>query len=325
MKTIYLPSSQHPESQTVLPLTEPTVATVGFFDGVHRGHQHIIDTVRRLAHSQGTLSMVVTFDRHPRQVLNADYQPQLLNSLDDKLFLLSKTGVDITVVVPFDKQTAAMTAEEFMRHTLKEQCNVTHLVLGYDNRFGNGRKATFKDYERYGADMGITVSTTNAIEMNGENISSSVVRRFLERGEVEMAQQCLGHPYFLTGKVTHGDREGRKLGFPTANLQPLMAEQLIPANGVYSVKVRLPYSVEMKKGIMNIGICPTFGKQQRTLETHILQFDDDLYDQELRVAFVHRIREEQTFDSPENLIKQIEQDKELANRQFDRDNDPEGN
>ncbi|MBP3726346.1 MAG: bifunctional riboflavin kinase/FAD synthetase [Bacteroidaceae bacterium] len=322
MKTIYLSS---PISTDTLPPSTQSkiVATIGFFDGVHRGHQHLISQVRREAVREGALAMVVTFDRHPRQVLDTDYRPQLLTSLDDKLFLLSKTGIDIAVVVPFDKHTAAMTAQQFMLHTLKEQCHVSHLIVGYDNRFGNGRTDTPADYASYGRLMGIEVSTANAIELNGKHISSSVVRHYLQQGEVEMAQQCLGHPYFITGTVTEGDREGRKLGFPTANIVPHEAQQLIPANGVYSVKVRLPHSVEMKRGIMNIGTRPTFGTHQRTLEAHILQFDDDLYGQELRVAFVHRIREEQTFDSPEHLMQQIQEDKELATQQFDKDNDPE--
>ena len=335
MKTIYLtPSSgkQHPTTPSrsadvpVRPSNpsdpqQKIVATVGFFDGVHRGHQHLIQHVCRLAHEEGALSMAVTFDRHPRQVLNADYQPQLLTSLDDKLLLLAKTGIDITVVIPFDTQTAAMTAQQFMQHTLKEQCRVTHLVVGYDNRFGNRRTDGLNDYINYGKDLDIKVSTAGAVNLNGENISSSVVRRWLAKGEVEMAEQCLGHPYFITGIVTEGDRQGRKMGFPTANILPCEEQQLIPANGVYAVKVRLPHSVEMKRGIMNIGTRPTFGKHQRTLEAHILQFDDDLYGQKLQVAFVHRLREEQTFESTQHLIKQIQEDKELASRQFDKDND----
>lgn len=320
MKTIIL-SSLSPSTSPFSENTTPIVATIGFFDGVHKGHAYIIEEVKRIARREEALSMIVTFDRHPRQVLGDEYQPQLLSTLDEKLLLLSKTSIDIAVVVPFNKETAAMTAQQFMQQVLHQQCGVTHLVIGYDNRFGNGREASYNDYVAYGKELGIEVSTVGAFESRGESISSSVVRRYLLKGEVEMAQQCLGYPYFLTGTVVEGDHEGRRLGFPTANLMPHDVHKLVPANGVYAVKVRLPHSVEMKRGIMNIGTRPTFGKTERTLETHILEYDDDLYGQTLQVFFVHRLREEQTFDNLEMLIQQIEEDKNIASQQFKLDSD----
>ena len=295
------------------------VATIGFFDGVHRGHQFLIRHLVETARQDGLASTVITFDEHPRKVLQSDYQPEMLSTLDSKLLLLSKTEVDNAVVLHFDRQMAALSAREFMQQVLHDHLNVKKLFIGYDHRFGHNRADTFDDYVRYGKEMGIEVIKNEAFQIDGVNISSSVIRSFLKEGEIEMANQCLGYPYTIIGKVVNGYHEGRKLGFPTANLDISHFGQLIPAPGVYAVKARMENTVVWKHGMMNIGTRPTFNGKGITLETHIFNFDGDIYDQLLLVSFVKRIRGEQKFDGPEELALQLKEDEETVLSLFDKE------
>lgn len=288
------------------------VATIGFFDGVHRGHQFLIRHLVEAARNEGMESTIITFDEHPRKVLQSDYQPEMLSTLDSKLLLLSKTEVDNTVVLHFDKTMASLSAREFMQQVLHDHLHVRKLFIGYDHRFGHGRKETFEDYVKYGKELGIEVVRNQAFTLNDIHVSSSVIRSFLREGEVEMANQCLGYPYTIIGKVVSGFHEGRKLGFPTANLDISHFGQMIPATGVYAVRVRLENSVEMKRGMMNVGTRPTFNGKRITLETHIFNFDGDIYDQLLLVSFAHRIRGERKFESPKELAEQLKEDEETV-------------
>lgn len=231
---------------------QPCVATIGFFDGVHRGHQFLIDEVKTEAAKAGLQSLVITFDRHPRQVLQQSYQPQLLTTLDEKLRLLSLTGIDDIYVLHFTQDMAALTAKEFMSQILHDKLNVRKLVIGYDNRFGHNRAEGFDDYVQYGRDLGIEVIQAHPFEISGVKVSSSVVRAFLNGGEVEMAKRCLGRPFMLSGTVVRGFQEGRKMGFPTANLQTAEG-LLIPADGVYAVKVKVCDTGKWLPAMTNIG------------------------------------------------------------------------
>lgn len=301
-------------------MTEPCVATIGFFDGVHRGHQFLISHLVEMARQDGMPAVVITFDEHPRKVLQSDYQPEMLSTLDSKLLLLSKTEVDDAVVLHFTREMAAMSAREFMQQVLHDHLHVKKLFIGYDHRFGHNREETFDDYVRYGKEMGIEVIKNQAYSMNGINISSSVIRSFLKEGEVDMANQCLGYPYTIIGKVVNGYHEGRKLGFPTANLDLSHFGQMIPAPGVYAVKARLEGTVVWKQGMMNIGTRPTFDGKQLTLETHIFNFEGDIYDQLLLVSFVKRIRGERKFESPEELAAQLKEDEQMIINLFEEEN-----
>lgn len=295
------------------------VATIGFFDGVHRGHQFLIRHLVETARQDGLASTVITFDEHPRKVLQSDYQPEMLSTLDSKLLLLSKTEVDNAVVLHFDRQMAALSAREFMQQVLHDHLNVKKLFIGYDHRFGHNRADTFDDYVRYGEEMGIEVIKNEAFQIDGINISSSVIRSFLKEGEIEMANRCLGYPYTIIGKVVNGYHEGRKLGFPTANLDMSHFGQLIPAPGVYAVNARMENTVVWKHGMMNIGTRPTFNGKGITLETHIFNFDGDIYNQLLLVSFVKRIRGERKFDGPEELALQLKEDEETVLSLFDKE------
>lgn len=297
----------------------PSVATIGFFDGVHRGHRFLINNVVKEAASRGLLSTVVTFDRHPRQVLGSDFQPRLLSTNEEKMLLLSKTGVERCVMLPFSEQMAQMTACDFMKKILRDRLGVQVLIIGYDNRFGHNRSEGFDDYVRYGREMGIEVMSAQSFLLHGINVSSSVIRSFLQEGEIEMAENCLGYPYFFTGKVVKGFRVGHELGFPTANIEQDNMLKMIPSPGVYAVKVRIEGTVELKHAMMNIGTRPTFNGTQQTLEVHILNFNDDIYGKMISVAFVHKLRNERQFPSKEALSEQLVKDAQMVKEQFEKD------
>lgn len=189
-----------------------SVATIGFFDGVHRGHRFLIEQVKEVAKAEGLLSMVITFDKHPREVLRSDYQPQMLSSLEEKVERIRQSGVDRCEVLPFNKETASLSAYDFMKTVLKERLGVSSLIIGYDNRFGHNRTEGFDDYVAYGKELGIEVIRAKAFVLNSVNVSSSVIRAFLSEGEVEMAAMCLGYRYCLSGTVVSGVQEGKEDG-----------------------------------------------------------------------------------------------------------------
>lgn len=293
------------------------VATIGFFDGVHCGHRFLIDRVIEEAQRSGMSSAVITFDRHPREVLQTDYQPDLLSTLDEKLLLLSKTHVDNTVVLHFDASLAALTAHDFMRDVLQGQLKVRKLIIGYDNRFGHNRSEGFDDYVRYGKELGIEVIRADAFLPDDVRVSSSVIRTCLREGRVEDANRLLGYDYTIESRIVSGYQNGRKMGFPTANLDVTRCQQLLPASGVYAVLVRLKDSVGWKRGMMNIGHRPTFNGTTTSMEVNLFNFSGDLYGQELLVSFISKIRDERKFDSIDALAEQLQHDKVQINKLFD--------
>ena len=289
----------------------PCVATIGFFDGVHLGHRFLINKVVETSQQMEMASTVVTFAVHPGQVLRTDWHPQQLSTLDEKMALLAQTGIDQLVVLPFDAAMAALPARDFMADILSHQLGVRVLVIGHDNRFGHRRAGSaegFDDYVRYGHELGMEVLLCMPFDTDTIRVSSSQVRRFLQEGDVGLATCCLGRPYELTGKVVSGYHIGTGLGFPTANLLPSCADKLIPAAGVYAVRVRIGDSQELLSGMMNIGQRPTFDGSHLTLEIHIFHFNADLYDQQISVSFIHRLRSEMKFGSREALAAQLAAD-----------------
>lgn len=283
-------------------------ATIGFFDGVHRGHQFMIDSLTTMAHAQGRQSLVITFDRHPRQVVHTDYVPQLITTTDEKLQLLHTTAADRIEMLHFDAQMAQLSAYEFMRQVLHEKYGVALLLTGYDNRFGHNRAEGFDDYVRYGEEMGMEVRQNTPIDIDGLRVSSSLIRRLIVEGNITEASNCMGHPYSITGSVAHGFQEGRRIGFPTANIVPEGAEKLVPGNGVYATRVSVEGG-EWMPAMLNIGTNPTFQRQQTTIEAHIIGFEGDIYGRKVRVEFGRKLRDEQRFESVEALQKQLEADK----------------
>lgn len=294
----------------------PCVATIGFFDGVHRGHQFLIANVREEARKAGLPSLVITFDRHPRQVLSQDYQPRLLTTLDRKLQLLSLTGVDNVAVLHFTKEMAALSARDFMQQILRDKLNVRELIIGYDNRFGHNRAEGFDDYVGYGKEIGIQVRQATPFAVGDIKVSSSLTRSFLEGGEVEMAMRCLGRPYELSGMVVKGFQQGRKLGFPTANLDTGNSGLLIPKGGVYAVKASIDNHQRLLPAMMDIGTRPTYGGTRLSLEVNIFNFHGSLYGKRLTVQFFKRMRDDRKFESIEDLAAQLQKDKESVTRFF---------
>lgn len=302
---MYLIDNSHPAPAV------PCVATIGFFDGVHRGHQYLIGQVCDEARRRQAAACIVTFDEHPRRTLAADFQPRLLTTLDEKLPLLADAGAEACCVLHFDRDMAALNAADFMRSHLKERLHAVALIIGYDHRFGAGREEGFPHYVRYGKQLGIDVIHARPYEAAGITVSSSATRRFLAAGNVEMAALCLGRPYSLAGEVVTGRQVGRQLGFPTANIVPDSPQKIIPAGGVYAARC----TVDGKSygAMVNIGTRPTFDTDgSTTIETHLLDFTGDLYGRRLRLDFVARLREERRFEQPGQLRQQLEADAQAA-------------
>ena len=309
-------------------------ATIGVFDGVHVGHRQVIKHLVSGAQFHHLASMVITFDRQPRQLFDPEFRPQLLTTQEEKEREIERLGVDFLVVLPFTKEMASLSARDFMAQILKEKLNVKSLQIGYDNRFGHDRTEGFDDYRRYGQELGINVY--RGIKLSFQNydfaICSSNIRSLLaDDGDIETATIMLEHPYQLSGKVMPGEHIGHLLGFPTANIEPDDPFKVIPAAGVYAVWAQvadqttlnrrllhedaIAYSGgEVMPAMMNIGTRPTFEGRNRTLEVNILDFDGNLYGKTILITFVARLREERKFESPEALARQLEEDQKSAER-----------
>ena len=298
----------HPQALT------PSVATIGFFDGVHLGHRHLINQVKMAASLNGWCSSIITFPVHPRQVIQSDYQPSLLSSPEEKIELLASTGIDNCILLPFTRELSMLTAWEFMQ-LLYDKYKVRMLVIGYDHRFGHNRAETFEDYCRYGRELGIHIMQAMAYTQEQDKVSSSVIRRALLSGEVSTAAKYLGYNYFLEGIVVDGYKVGRKIGFPTANLQVDFSNKLIPSIGVYAVRVQV--AGQQWKGMLSIGYRPTLNNgNDLSIEVHILDFQGDIYNQKMRLEFIEYLRPEVKFDSIDELIAQMHKDKEETIKVF---------
>ena len=288
------------------------VATVGFFDGVHRGHAYLIRQLKGRALAEGIGTEVITFDKHPRQVVNSSYVPKMLCTLDEKVRLIEALGVDRCIVLPFDKQLSCLTAEEFMHNVLKEKLGVSTLIIGYDNRFGHGREEGFDDYVRHGQDMDMVVVRALPLVEDGENISSSFIRKAIGDGDMAVATHALGRRYTISGNVVSGYHVGRLIGYPTANIAFEHTENMLPCPGVYAVWVNVKGST--LPGMMNIGCRPTFGGNDVTFEVHIFNFSKDIYGCQVSIAFEQRLRSEMRFTGAVALTEQLHKDAEHAAR-----------
>ncbi|MDO9153852.1 MAG: riboflavin biosynthesis protein RibF [Paludibacter sp.] len=285
------------------------VATVGFFDGVHAGHRFLIEELKSIARSENLQSAVFTFAVHPRKVLHSDYQPQLLTTFHEKNFQLGTTGIDACVILDFTEEMAQLSAYEFLQSILYKQYSVRTLLVGHDHRFGHNRTEGFDDYKKYGEAIGMNVIQTNRFSTaQVGHISSSEVRTALKNGDISRANEILTYPYSFRGKVIGGYEMGRKIGFPTANIEPEDNEKLIPAMGVYAVKIVLNHCTY--NGMMNIGQRPTMNNgTTMSIEVHIFDFDENIYNQTIEILFFEKIRDEQKFENVDDLIEQLTNDK----------------
>jgi riboflavin kinase / FMN adenylyltransferase len=287
------------------------VATVGFFDGVHAGHRYLIQELQNIAKSRGLPSAVVTFSQPPKAVVRPEFTPKLLTTNDEKLALLSNTGVDYCFILEFDKAMSQLSAQDFLKHILVEQLKVKHLLVGHDHRFGKDRSDSFGDYKRIANSIQMEVQQAPIYSPNGMKISATEIRTDIEAGCIANANRKLSHHYSLGGTVVEGFRIGRTMGFPTANIQPNNPFKLIPADGVYAIRVKL--GTIIKNGMLNIGNRPTLDNGSNTsIEVNIFDFDGELYGQEIEIEFIDRIRTEKKFDSIELLKEQLNIDKQNA-------------
>lgn len=290
------------------------VATLGTFDGVHVGHQMIIKKLVDAAKELDAESLVLTFFPHPRMVLKQDHGIRLLNTLEEKQELLAGLGLNNLVVQKFDLDFANLSAEEFVKQVLVDTFNISKIIIGYDHRFGKNRTADIHDLKRFGAIYGFEVEEISAQEIDHVSISSTKIRTALEQGNIVLANEFLGHEYYFSGKVIHGKKLGRTLGFPTANFEISESYKMIPQNGIYVVASEID-GIRVK-GMMSIGINPTFANHPHTLEVNYLDWSGDLYDKTLKVRILNRIRDEQKFNSLEELVEQLKMDENATRAYF---------
>ena len=297
---------------TTFTTQQPTVLTIGTFDGVHLGHQKIIERVVTTARQEGLLATIFTFFPHPRMVVQHDKSLKLIHTLEEKKQLLQRLGVDLLVVQPFNEAFAQLTAEEFVSTILVQHLNVKKVIIGYDHRFGRNRTANISDMRLFGEKYGFAVEEISVQEVDEVSVSSTKIREALNKGDVTTAEHYLGAPYSLTGTVVHGLKLGRTLGYPTANIQVTEDYKLIPKDGVYAV---YSYIGERKVyGMMSIGKNPTIEGKGASIEVYFFDFNGDLYDRELTIYFVKYLREERKFSSVALLKKQLQDDETTARK-----------
>ena len=289
---------------------QKTIVTIGTFDGVHIGHQKIIEKLLDNAKNSNYKSVILTFFPHPRMVLQEQSEIKLLNTIHERADLLEQTGLDNLIIHPFDKTFSRLTAEEFVKNILVDQLKIKKIVIGYDHRFGRNRTANIEDLIIFGKKYDFEVEQISAQEIEEVSISSTKIRNALQEGDVVLANTYLGYPYFLSGIVKEGKQLGRTIGFPTANLIIEENYKLIPKNGVYIVKSIL----HNKKvfGLMNIGTNPTVNGNKQSIEVYYLDFDLNLYNQNIKISILKYIRAEEKFDSLALLQQQLEKDKATA-------------
>ncbi len=306
MEIVYANGTQFPEK-----FKNGIAATVGFFDGVHSGHRYLIEQLRDIAKREYLLSVVITFSVHPRTVLQKDYQPKLLTSFNEKLKLLSETGIDYCIVIDFSLELSGLSAQSFIHDILFKQFNVRLLLVGYDHKFGKNREDGFENYKLYGNEVGMKVIQALPLAEKELHFSSTAVRDFLSQGKIREASGLLSHYYELEGTVVEGNRMGRELGFPTANIHVLDKNKLIPGKGIYAVFVVINHYVY--KGMLYIGTRPSiFADDEIRIEVNIFDFSANLYGQSIIVRFVDYIRGDIKFPNAEDLSNQMKKDKIIS-------------
>ncbi|MFY7793343.1 MAG: bifunctional riboflavin kinase/FAD synthetase [Chitinophagaceae bacterium] len=299
-----------------LPAFRNAVVTIGTFDGVHRGHRLILDRMRSVAEEVGGETVIITFDPHPRNIVGMRSDPQpLLTTMPERINLLAKIGIDHLVIVPFTPAFAAMDPRDYVQDFLVARFHPHTLIIGYDHRFGRQREGDYHLLESLSETYGFQVRELDAQILRDAAISSTRIREALTEGRPEEATEQLGYPYFFSGLVRHGDKRGRTIGFPTANLKPDDPAKLLPADGVYAVRISLSEAdgdAYTKTGMMNIGLRPTVDGTRHLAEVNIFDFNEDIYGRVLTVQVISRIREERKFSGLEALQAQLSSDRSTA-------------
>ena len=286
-----------------------SVVTVGTFDGVHQGHRALIEKVVSKAKSRNARSIVVSFDPHPRDIINPGTEGiRQLTSLSERREILEEIGIDILLIIPFTRDFSLLSSEDFIKDIIYKKVGVSEFIIGFDHHFGKDRSGTIETVEKVGEELNFDAFVVSKKEMGDTKVSSTRIRNEIsDNGNVQLASELLGRLYLLNGIVIHGDKKGRAIGFPTANINPEHPNKVIPKNGVYAVQVRV--ADVWYKGMMNIGNRPTFDASERRLEVNIFEFNEDIYGQTIQVRFIKRLREEVKFASIDKLVEQLKQDK----------------
>ncbi len=296
---------------TSLPhLPNGSTVTVGSFDGVHLGHQAVLQEIGRRARAAGRASVLVTFDPHPLEVVNPGAAPPLLTTGAERLEILVQSPLDYVLLLRFDRYLAGLTPEVFVRDVLLERCAVRELVIGHDHGFGRGRSGDVETLRQLGAVEGFQVDVVDPVDYAGQHVSSSRIRRAVAGGDLFTAGAMLGRPYGVVGQVGEGERRGRTLGVPTINLTGVSPRKLLPPDGVYAVAVE--WREGRAEGMMSQGPRPTFQDGRRTLEAHLFDFSGNLYGEWVRIEWVERLRDIERFETIEQLKAQMEQDRQHA-------------
>ncbi|MDC9721639.1 MAG: bifunctional riboflavin kinase/FAD synthetase [Urechidicola sp.] len=289
-----------------------TIITIGTFDGVHIGHQKIIAQLLEASKKQNEVSVILTFFPHPRMVLQKDHEVKMINTLNEKSKLLENLGLDELIIHPFDKDFSRLTAFEFVRNVLVNQLNISKLIIGYDHHFGKNREGNFEQLQEYGTMFDFELEEIPAQNLNNVTISSTKIRKALLNGDIEKANNYLGYHFMLTGVVVKGKSLGTKIGFPTANINIEESYKLIPKPGAYVIKATI--DTVRYNGMLNIGNRPTVEGKHQTIEVHFFDFNDDLYGKRIQVELLKFLRDEQKFDSLDDLKMQLQKDKITAQK-----------
>ncbi|MFK8058586.1 MAG: bifunctional riboflavin kinase/FAD synthetase [Polaribacter sp.] len=289
---------------------EKTYVTIGTFDGVHFGHQKIIEKLVLEAKKANKKSVLLTFFPHPRMVLQKESSLELINTIDERASLLEKTGLDYLIIHPFSKEFSRMSALEFVRDILVNQLNISKLIIGYDHHFGKNREGNITQLTEYSHLYDFKVEEILAQDIDDVSVSSTKIRHALHTGNLKTANNYLGYNFILNGIVVNGKKLGGKIGFPTANIDVKESYKLIPKTGVYVVKSNIDHKTVF--GMMNIGNRPTIDGNHQTIEVHFFDFNQDLYNQNLTIELIYFLRDEHKFDSVDLLIHQLKKDEEIA-------------
>lgn len=301
-----------------LPVFRKAVVTIGTFDGVHLGHRKIIAQLKEEAARIGGETVIITFHPHPRKIVSSvPGDVRLLSTLEEKTALLDAAGIDHLVVVPFDHRFSNQTAEQYVKDFLWKYFTPHTVIIGYDHRFGKSREGDYQLMKAYGSQLGFEVKEISEQLMNEVVVSSTRIRQAISENNIELANELLGHPYAFTGVVVEGNKLGRTLGYPTANLHISSEEKLVPGNGVYAVTVSLPAEStpgSLYHGMMNIGLRPTVDGKKRVIEVNIFDFNRDIYGHTLQVNLHHYLRGEVKFNGLDELKAQLQQDRLQAEK-----------
>jgi len=290
--------------------TEAAVVTIGTFDGVHIGHKKIINRLVNTGKQAHLKSVILTFFPHPRMVLQKDSNIKLINTIDERRVILDALGLDYLLIKKFTHDFSRLSAEDFVKQILVEKLNAKKVIIGYDHRFGRNRNADINNLKTYGETFGFEVEEISAQDIDEVAVSSTKIRKALDEGDIEKANAFLGYHFMLTGKVKKGRGLGKELGFPTANIEIEENYKIIPKQGSYIVSSII--NGAKIYGMMNIGMNPTVNGSKQTIEVHFFNFENDIYESVLKIDLLHRIREEEKFESVEALKNQLAKDKEAA-------------